>query len=114
MRTIVKRHKASGHEETHLIIDFRGVTESDMRMLAEFYVQHRVEHEFKSWEYKLPEQITVLAADYIHKEVFIAKPINLPKKNLDKATSKARQVLETALAGLTKEEIAALFNENHS
>ena len=114
MRIIVKRHKATGHEETTLVIDFRGITESDMRMLAEFYVQHRVEHELKHDDHKLPEQITVLAMDYIHQEVFVAKPLNLPKKNLDKAKSKAREVLEAALEGLSKEEIAALFNENHS
>lgn len=114
MRIIVKRHKATGHEETNLVIDFRGITEQDMRMLAEFYVQHRVEHELKCEEHKLPEQITVLAMDYIHQEVFVAKPINLPKRNAAKATSKAREVLEAALEGLSKEEIAALFNENHS
>lgn len=109
MRTIVKRHKASGHEETNLIIDFRGISEQDLKMLAEFYVQHRLEAELKCYEYKLPEQITVLASDYIHQEVFIAKPLNLPKRNMDKAKSKAREVLEAALEGLSKEEIATLF-----
>lgn len=114
MRTIVKRHKASGHEETNLVIDFHNMTEQDVKMLAEFYVQHRVEAELKCYEYKLPDQITVLASEYIHQEVFIAKPLNLLKRNMDKAKSKAREVLEAALDGLTKEEIAALFNENHS
>lgn len=83
-------------------------------MLAELYVQHRVEQELKHYDYKLPEQITVIASDYIHKEVFIAKPINLPRQNMEGAKTKARQVLEAALEGLSKEEIAALFNENHS
>jgi len=114
MRTIVKRHKASGQEETNLIIDFGDMPAQDVRFLAELYVQHRLEHELKYYEYKLPEQITVLAADYIHREVFVAKPLNLPKRNEVKAVSKARQVLEAALDGLTKEEIESLFNENHS
>ncbi len=114
MRIIVKRHKASGHEETNLVIDFSRTSEQDVRMLAELYVQHRVEEELKRYEYKLPEQITVIASDYIHQEVFVAKPINLPKRNLGKATSKAREVLEAALEGLSKEEVAALFNANHS
>lgn len=114
MRTIVKRHKASGHEETNVIVDFGQLTHEEIKTLAEFYVQHRLEEELKRYDHKLPEQITVLAADYVHPYIHVAKPINLPRQKLEKVVSKARETLEAALEGLSKEEIAALFNENRS
>ena len=111
MRIIVKRHKASGHEETNLVIDYHTTSEEDIKFLASLYVQHRVEEELKRYEYKLPEQITVRAGDYIHQETFVAKPINLPKHTNDKVVkeSKAAKQLREAMEGLSKEEVAALF-----
>lgn len=112
MRALVKRYKASGHEEVNVVINFEGLPLEDVRLLAEFYVQHRVECELKGYESKLPDSIVVFAADYIHQEVFVAKPINLPPKIKGEKKSKEREQFEAATKGLTKAELAELFGDS--
>ncbi len=110
MRTLVKRFKAASHEEVNVVIDWGRVSPEDIKVMAEYYIQYRVMHELKVEEHKLPEQITVLACDYIHQEVFVAKPINLPKCAAKPVKeSKAARDLREAMEGLSKEEMLALF-----
>lgn len=112
MRALVKRYKASGHEEVNIVVNFDTLPLEDVRLLAELYVVHRLEGELKHYDTKLPDSIMVFAADYIHQEVFVAKPINLPPKVKGEVKSKERKQFEAATKGLTKAELAELFGDS--
>ena len=111
MRLLVKRDRAAGHEETELFINWDNVHPDDIKLRASYYIQHRVEDELKGNETKLPESVTVLAMQYIHREVREVKPLNIPKSWKEPPKSKARKELEALMGMLSKEEIAVLVGE---
>lgn len=109
MRLLVKRDRAVGHEETELFINWDNVHPDDIKLIASYYIQHRVEDELKGNETKLPESVTVLAMQYIHREVREVKPLNIPKSWKEPPKSKARKELESLFEQLTPAERAALL-----
>ena len=106
----VKRNKAASHERTVVHVDWDRVSDEDIKMLAERYVVHQLEHELKQREERLPSSIEVLALDYVNNDRFVAKPINLPKRQ-DICKSKAEKNFEEMFAALSVEEIAILKGE---
>lgn len=109
MRTLVKRFKAAGHEETNVIINWGATSQEDIKLLATYYIQHRVERQLQENETKIPEQVTVFAGDFLHREVREVKPLNIPKAWKEAPKSKARKELEALYAQLSPEDRAVLL-----
>lgn len=107
----VKRYKAATHERLVVHVEWDGLSDADIKVLAERYIVHRLEHELKGSEERLPTAMTVYGLDFLNNDTFVAKPINLPKREVKVKKSKAEKELDKAFAELSPEELAILIGE---
>ncbi len=114
-KVLLKRYAALGHEEITIHVDWEGLDKSEIELLASFYVQDRCCQELRSSDRKLPQSVTVYAADYLHREKVEEKPVNVPeswKSGTDKKPKQSeKEKLKSYLATLSQEELAILISE---
>ena len=109
-KIFLRRLDQRGHDETIVHIDWEGVSEHDIRLMASYYVLHRVEDELKCWDRKLPESVEYQAAAFIHNEPLLSKPFDIPFNKKQQHTT-AYNKFKELLQGLSKEEVAILLKD---
>lgn len=108
----LRRNSKRGHESVLVLIDWSGVSDKDLRMLAAHYVVNRAAHDLKDYEERLPESVEYRAADFVHTEPLVQKDYVIPKSWTAPAKkSKARKELEELLEGLSPEERRILLSQ---
>lgn len=115
-KVLVKRNKAAGHEETVVHVNWAGLTDDDIKLIAAFHVRSRFMEQLRRYERQLPESVEVYAKDFLHLEPVQDKKYAIPdswKSGTDKPEpvrkAKKKPSLEDMLAGLSKEELITLL-----
>lgn len=106
----LRRGGKRSHEEVVICIDWADVDLEDMKKMAAFYILRRAEHELKDYDTALPESVEFRAADYLHNEPLVTVHREIPAKWKEPPKSKSAKEFEKAVAGLSPDEIRALFN----
>ncbi|MBT9139093.1 MAG: hypothetical protein DDT31_01673 [Syntrophomonadaceae bacterium] len=100
-----KRKKGSSHEETDLVISWDTITPSDMKKLAQIAIVHNWQSMAIRSKTKLPEKVSINAADCIHEPAYCLIPF-APKAKVANPVDKQ---LEKLLSGLSPEQLAAFL-----
>ena len=107
----LRRHNKRGHEDIRVHIDWDGVSEADIKLMAAHYVINRAAHDLKDYDKNLPESVEYRAADFVHSEPLVNKDYTVPDSWKASRKSKARKELEELLEGLSPEEIKILLDQ---
>lgn len=102
---LTKKQNGAGHHSTEVSIDFSGLSQEQILLLARARVVDRWQREVKAGHTVIPSEITLNAADYVQPERVISdEPLNLPKPK--------DYALERLLEGLSatdKQQMLALL-----
>lgn len=110
LRMFVRREGKRGHEEVIAIVDWEGVSQHDMEIMAAHYVTNALAYQLKQEEYSLAESYEVFARDYLHIEVPVPKELKIPAKWKEPPRSKEFSKVRNILDGLSPEEIKILLS----
>lgn len=109
IRVLTQREKGKPHHETLLTIDWTGITEADLLMLAANALVRDAQMVLRGGP--IPEEYTVMAKAHCHAPL----PVNwkgVPqawKEGTDKPGKKEKFTLEELLGQLSAEELMALL-----
>ena len=117
-KCLVRRDGKSGHDETVVHVEWDGLTDEDIKVLASFYIINCVEQQLKTNTTRLPEQVVVNGRDYLHREVIVEKKVKVPdswksgedKPARGKAVKERQPTLLELLKALTPEERKTLLS----
>ena len=110
-KMFLRRHGKRGHEELLVHVEWDGVTDQDIKLMACHYILTRVRGEMQGEQHVLPEAVTVYAADYIHNEPLVQAELKIPAKWKEPPKSKARKEIDKLFEGLSREEILTLLGK---
>lgn len=104
VRLLTQKRLNSAHTETELTINWDGVTHEQLQLMAQFYIQTRVQCEIKHAEGEMPKKFKVDAVKYVQPEPVKERNLTARQKkalNVDKFTELTK--------GMSAEEIQLLL-----
>lgn len=105
LKILTRVEKGRAHRETSLSIDWEGVTPKQMEVMALGFVIYSLQCRWRK-EGKIPETCDVMALEFAQEEVPYTEHFRVPEAW---TKSDASNQLDKMLKGLSKEELATLF-----
>lgn len=79
-KLLTQCQKGQSHRETVVTIDWDGITEQQLKTIARAHFIHVLQTQWKFEEKKVPEKVTVRAAEMVHAEIFVPREYTPRKK----------------------------------
>lgn len=110
MKTVIKvltqKKPESSHHETEITVDWAGVSEADLRLMAQCYLVQRVQFRMKLNDCAIPEKVSVDAKDFVH---------HLPEAQWEsrprKQAAEKKSAWDTIIDSLTPAEKKAIIQQ---
>jgi len=104
------RSKGQGHQKTVLTIDWSGISEEQLRVLARSAIIHSLQHLYRQPLHSVPEEHVVKAVDFVKGELHEVL-IDRPKPVRQQLKGAMETKLEQMLAALSPQEREQLLGE---
>ena len=91
----------SAHRNTELTIDWSGITEADLRFLAQAHIVMRAQHMMRLSNEMIPERMSISVRDFLHPDKVIdsARMVHKLKSDIVRTTYKEPNVEDKPVRG---------------
>lgn len=104
---LARRKREQAHRNIEVTIDWSGITEDELKILARNALIHNLHHEIRTGDGPFPEKVMICARAQVRKPPEALEQYDPAR--LKKPTVKVDAKLEIALKGLTREELITLL-----
>ncbi len=104
-KILLQRKPGQSHRELKVVIDWSGISRSDLTILAKNAIMHDVCWRVKNEDGPFPEEVVVVAKEQVHKEPVVLTQFTPPPPKPSKRVTELAELLK----GLSEEDKAVLL-----
>ena len=105
IKILTNKGKGTAHHPTELFIDWNGVSDATLHIMARGFILHVVQSSFRHSKEPIPAEMYLLATDMVHEEIYIPR---------EYVPSVKKSPFEIMLEGMGQEEMLELLRKLQS